>query len=150
MSGKGVHVQPLQLTIGLQAIREIADAMRDLTGNLPPLQGISRLFCSHHRHRKRRRTQTLALKGRNSDPGITNVRNVTSPRWGRWLSVQNRCLACSQASLKTKLLPVGSRPPVWFALDASRSLAFFAGIWTRWTSVRKARRARQQMICSYF
>ena len=35
--------------------------------------------------------------------------------------------------------PDGSRPPVWFALDESRPLAFFAGIWTRWTSVRKVK-----------
>jgi putative SOS response-associated peptidase YedK len=27
--------------------------------------------------------------------------------------------------------------PVWFALDESRPLAFFAGIWTTWTSTRK-------------
>ena len=27
--------------------------------------------------------------------------------------------------------------PVWFALNESRPLAFFAGIWTPWTSVRK-------------
>ncbi len=29
--------------------------------------------------------------------------------------------------------------PIWFALDNDRPLAFFAGIWTRWTSVRKVR-----------
>jgi putative SOS response-associated peptidase YedK len=28
---------------------------------------------------------------------------------------------------------------VWFAFDESRPLAFFAGIWTRWTSVRKVK-----------
>jgi putative SOS response-associated peptidase YedK len=28
---------------------------------------------------------------------------------------------------------------VWFALDESRPLAVFAGVWTNWTSVRKAR-----------
>ena len=28
---------------------------------------------------------------------------------------------------------------IWFALDESRPLAFFAGLWTRWTSVRKVR-----------
>ena len=28
---------------------------------------------------------------------------------------------------------------VWFALDEGRPLAVFAGIWTRWTSVRKVR-----------
>jgi putative SOS response-associated peptidase YedK len=28
---------------------------------------------------------------------------------------------------------------VWFAFDESRPLAFFAGVWTRWTSVRKVK-----------
>ena len=28
---------------------------------------------------------------------------------------------------------------VWFAFDETRPLAFFAGIWTRWTSVRKVK-----------
>ena len=28
---------------------------------------------------------------------------------------------------------------VWFAFDEVRPLAFFAGIWTTWTSVRKVR-----------
>ena len=28
---------------------------------------------------------------------------------------------------------------IWFALDDSRPLAFFAGLWTTWTSVRKVR-----------
>jgi putative SOS response-associated peptidase YedK len=36
-------------------------------------------------------------------------------------------------------MPDGRRPPVWFALDATRPLAVFAGIWTRWTSVRKVK-----------
>ena len=31
------------------------------------------------------------------------------------------------------------RPPVWFDFDESRPLAFFAGLWTRWTSVRKVK-----------
>jgi len=33
----------------------------------------------------------------------------------------------------------GGRAPVWFALGESRPLACFAGIWTRWTSVRKVK-----------
>ena len=40
------------------------------------------------------------------------------------------------------MLPNGSRPPVWFALDENRPLAFFAGIWTRWTSVRKVKEGK--------
>ena len=31
--------------------------------------------------------------------------------------------------------------PIWFALDSTRPLAFFAGIWTRWTCIRKTARA---------
>jgi putative SOS response-associated peptidase YedK len=40
---------------------------------------------------------------------------------------------------ENEVLPDGRRPPVWFALSEERPLAFFAGIWTRWTSVRKVK-----------
>jgi putative SOS response-associated peptidase YedK len=33
----------------------------------------------------------------------------------------------------------GTRPSVWFALGVNRPLAFFAGIWTNWTSIRKVK-----------
>jgi hypothetical protein len=34
----------------------------------------------------------------------------------------------------------GKKPPVWFAFNESRPLAFFAGIWTpQWKSVRKVK-----------
>ena len=41
--------------------------------------------------------------------------------------------------LGERAIPDGRRPPIWFALDESRPIACFAGIWTRWTSVRKVR-----------
>jgi len=40
---------------------------------------------------------------------------------------------------ENEVLPDGSPPTVWFAFDETRPLAFFAGIWTRWTSVRKVK-----------
>jgi putative SOS response-associated peptidase YedK len=40
---------------------------------------------------------------------------------------------------ENEVLPDGSRPPVWFAFDESRPLAFFAGLWTNWTSVRRVK-----------
>ena len=40
---------------------------------------------------------------------------------------------------ENEVLPDGSRPTVWFAFDETRPLAFFAGIWTRWTSIRKVK-----------
>jgi putative SOS response-associated peptidase YedK len=80
-----------------------------------------------------------ALKGKKSDPGITNVRNIGSPHWRRWLGVENRCLVPFTSFAENEHLPDGRRPPVWFAFNETRPLAFFAGIWTRWTSVRKVK-----------
>ena len=46
------------------------------------------------------------------------------------------------------------RPPdeivAEFALDESRPLAFFAGIWTRWTWSGGSRKARPPTTCSPF
>jgi putative SOS response-associated peptidase YedK len=138
------------LSKGQQAIREFVDAVRDLTGNLPLLPGVFPDFSAPIvRNSLQGRELALArwgmpspafaLKGRNSDPGVTNVRNAASPHWRRWLGAENRCVAPFTSFSENEVLPDGSRPPVWFALDDSRPLAFFAGIWTRWTSVRKVR-----------
>ena len=67
------------------------------------------------------------------------MRNVASPHWRRWLGVESRCVVPFTSFAENEILPDGSRPPVWFGLDESRPLAFFAGIWTRWTSVRKVK-----------
>jgi putative SOS response-associated peptidase YedK len=72
----------------------------------------------------------FALKGRNSDPGITNVRNVKSPHWRRWLGVESRCVVPFTSFSENEVLAHGSRPPVWFAFGEERPLAFFAGMWT--------------------
>jgi putative SOS response-associated peptidase YedK len=81
----------------------------------------------------------FTLKGKNSDPGVTNIRNVKSPHWRRWLGIENRCVVPWTSFSENEVLPDGSRPTVWFAFDETRPLAFFAGIWTRWTSVRKVK-----------
>ena len=138
------------LSKGQQAIREFVDAVRDLTGNLPLLPGVFPDYSAPIvRNSPQGRELALArwgmpspafaLKGRNSDPGVTNVRNAASPHWRRWLGAENRCVAPFTSFSENEVLPDGSRPPVWFALDETRPLAFFAGIWTRWTSVRKVR-----------
>ena len=138
------------VTKGQQAIRELTRAMTDRTGNLPPMPGI---FPDNAapivRNQVGARELTLArwgmpspvfaLKGRNSDPGVTNVRNVASPHWRRWLGVESRCVVPFTSFSENAQLPDGTRPPIWFARDQTRPLACFAGIWTRWTSVRKVR-----------
>src|SRR3954453_12548950 len=139
------------LSKGQQAIREFVDAVRDLTGNLPLLPGVFPDYSAPIvRNSAQGRELTLArwgmpspvfaLKGRNSDPGVTNVRNAASPHWRRWLGPESRCVVPFTSFAENEVLPDGSRPPVWFALDETRPLAFFAGIWTRWTSVRKVKK----------
>src|SRR5271167_1938954 len=125
--------------------------MRDTTGNLPLFPGIFPDYAAPIVRNAPNGVRELstarwgmpspvfALKGRNSDPGVTNVRNVSSPHWRRWLGVESRCVVPFTSFSENEVLPDGSRPPVWFVFDESRPLAFFAGIWTRWTSVRKAK-----------
>jgi len=75
------------------------------------------------------------------DAGTTNIRNTTSKHWQRWLGVENRCLVPFSSFSENEVLPNGSRPPVWFALDESRPLAFFAGVWTNWTQFARPAKA---------
>ena len=138
------------VTKGQQAIREFTGAMRDTTGNLPPLSGIfpdyaAPIVRNHPDGRELTMARwgmpspVFALKGKKSDPGVTNVRNMKSPHWRRWLGVESRCVVPFTSFSENEALPDGTHPPVWFAFDETRPLAFFAGIWTRWTSVRKVK-----------
>jgi putative SOS response-associated peptidase YedK len=138
------------VTKGQQAIRELTRAMVDRTGNLPPLPGIFPDYAAPIvRNQPDGRELTMArwgmpspvfaLKGRNTDPGVTNVRNVKSPHWRRWLGVESRCVVPFTSFAENEVLPNGTRPPIWFARDESRPLACFAGIWTRWAWVRKVK-----------
>ena len=70
------------------------------------------------------------------DGGTTNVRNIASSHWRRWLGPENRCLV-PFTSLSEFNREAGG--DIWFAFNEERPLAFFAGIWTNWTSVRKVR-----------
>ena len=138
------------ITKGQQAIRQFTGAMHDRTGNMPPLPGIYPDYAApivrntaDGRELMMARwgmpSPLFALQGKKSDPGVTNVRNVGSPHWRRWLGIENRCVVPFTSFAENERLPDGRRPPVWFAFDDTRPLACFAGIWTRWTSVRKVK-----------
>ena len=122
--------------------------MHDRTGNMPPLPGIFPDYgapivreAASGREWVLARwgmpSPVFALKGKKTDPGVTNIRNVKSPHWRRWLGPENRCLVPFTSFSENELSPGGSKQPIWFAFDEDRPLACFAGIWTRWTSVRK-------------
>ena len=136
------------MTKSQAAIRALTRAMNDLTGNLPSLPGIFPDYgapivreSANGRELMLARwgmpSPIFALKGRRTDPGVTNIRNVKSPHWRRWLGTENRCLVPFTSFSENELRPGGSKQPFWFALEEDRPLACFAGIWTRWTSVRK-------------
>ncbi len=135
---------------GQQAIRKLTRAMFDRTGNLRPMPGVfpdyaAPIVCNQPEGRELTMARwsmpspVFILEGKKADPGVTNVRSTASPHWRRWLGVENRCIVPFTSFSEHQLMPDGSRPPVWFAFDESRPLACFAGIWTRWTSVRKVR-----------
>lgn len=139
------------ITSSQSYVRELARTLRDITGNQPPLPGVFPDYVAPIA-RNNQGTRELAtarwgmpspvfaLKGRNSNGGITNVRNVKSPHWRRWLGVESRCLVPFNSFSENEVLADGSRPPVWFAFSEERPLAFFAGIWTpQWKSVRKVK-----------
>ena len=140
------------VTKGQAAIRELARAMRDLTGNLPPIPGvfpdysapIVRTAPDGVRELAMARwgmpSPAFALKGKKTDPGVTNVRNTKSAHWRRWLGPENRCVVPFTSFSEPEPQPDGKRPPAWFALGEDRPLAFFAGIWVGgWKSVRKVK-----------
>ncbi len=148
------------LTKGQQAIRELARAMRDTTGNLPLLPGIFpdyaapivRTGVDGVRELVKARwgmpSPAFALAGRKVDKGVTNIRNVASPHWRRWLAPGSRCVVPFTSFSENTRRPDGVSEPVWFARDDTRPLAFFAGLWTRWTCVRKV--AEGEVTCDLF
>jgi putative SOS response-associated peptidase YedK len=141
------------VTKGQQAIREFTRAMVDRTGNLPPMPEV---FPDYGAPIVRTTTAgrelalarwgmptppqylvTKAGKPMAYDSGVTNIRNVNSSHWRRWLSVESRCVVPFTSFSENEARPNGSRLPIWVALGADRPLAFFAGIWARWKSVRR-------------
>src|ERR1700756_5356040 len=94
----------------------------------------------------KKRAQKLEAKGKpvdfkellrlEPDGGTTNIRNVKSKHWTRGLGPENRCVVPFNSFSEFNKAEGGD---VWFALDETRPLACFAGIWTNWTSVRKVK-----------
>ena len=71
------------------------------------------------------------------DPGVTNIRNLSSSHWRRWLGPEHRCLV----PLTSFAEPLGKgKGNQWFAASDEELPMFFAGIEIRgWKSVRKVK-----------
>ncbi len=145
---------------GPEAIRALVGAMDNAAGNLQPLPGIFPDYAAPIvRHgqggglelttaRWGMPTPAFALKGRNSDPGVTNIRNTMSPHWRRWLTPAARALVPFTAFAEPTRGPANEAWNAWFALGEDRPLAVFAGVWTPWTCVRKVKEG--EVTCDLF
>lgn len=138
------------ITKGQAAIAALFRVARDRTGNLPSMTGVFPDYAApivrmgvEGRELVMARwgmpSPVFALKGRTTDTGVTNVRNASSPHWRRWLGQRNRCVVPFTSFSEYETTLDSKKVPVWFALDESRPLAAFAGIWTNWTCVRKTK-----------
>ena len=124
-----------------EAMRRLFSIDRDLTGNLPPLPDVfPDQMAPIVRVADGERQLEMMRWGMPGPPQfggapVTNIRNTDSPHWRAWLAPEHRCLVpvnsfCEWADTKPR------KTPTWFALDDSRPLFAFAGIWTRWRGVR--------------
>lgn len=94
----------------------------------------------------KKRAEKLEAKGKSvdfnellrkePDKGTTNIRNVTSRHWMPWLGIESGFVVPMSSFSEFNKDTGGD---IWFALDESRPLVCFAGLWTNCTSVRKVR-----------
>ena len=129
------------VTKGQSAIRDLFAAKHDRTGNLPllsaifpdQLAAIVRVGVDGERELVMARWGTPGPLQFGGTP-ITNIRNVKSPDWRRWLGKSSRCIVpatsfCEFADTKPR------KTPIWFALSEDRPLFGFAGVRTRWRGI---------------
>jgi putative SOS response-associated peptidase YedK len=128
------------MTKSQAAIRGWVRAMRDTSGNLPPLPGVfpDMMAPVVRTDDDGQRELIMARWGMPSPPkfvtgidrGVTNIRNASSPHWRGWLKAENRCLVPATSFCEyTDKTP---KVPTWFALGNDRPLFAFAGIRCRW------------------
>lgn len=132
------------LTKGQAAIRALFRVDKDSAGNLPPLPGIFPNYLAPVvRSGPEGRELLMMHWGMPNPPQVggynTNIRNVGSPHWRRWMKPESRCLVpvTSFSEYAPEPDPVTKKKDiVWFALAPDRPLFAFAGIWTLWTGSR--------------
>ena len=135
------------VTKGQSAIRDLFSVKHDRAGNLPPLPAIfpNQMAPIVRVDADGERELVMARWGMPAPPQfggqpVTNIRNVKSPHWRRWLDKGSRCIVpatsfCEYADTKPR------KTPIWFALSKDRPLFAFAGLWTPWRGVRGPKNA---------
>lgn len=129
------------MTKSREALVAITRAMRDQTGNQPPLPAIfPDQLAPVVRTAKDGAREVINMRWGFPPPPsagarpVTNIRNLTSSFWRGWMKPDFRCLVpvtsfCEYTDTSPKIAH-------WFALNEERSLFFFAGLWRPWEGVR--------------
>src|SRR6185295_1142119 len=134
------------LTKGQAAIRALAKAMSDRTGNLPLMPAIFPDFVAPVVRQMEGGRELIKMRWGIPGPAIfggrpiTNVCNAASGHWKPLLKrPEQRCLVppTSFCEYHDKPDPKTKRKiPHWFALSKKRPIFFFAGIWREWEGTR--------------
>jgi len=136
-----------------QAVRDLARVANDMTGNLPSLPSIFPDMMapvviqappSNTRELLMMRwgfPHSAPLPGERPRPGyVTNARHTDSVVWRPYLlRTELRCLVPATSFCEPDNRS-GSTVWTWYALDESRPMFFFAGIWRSWTGPRGTKR----------
>jgi putative SOS response-associated peptidase YedK len=132
-----------------QAVRDLARVAKDITGNLPPLPGIFPdmtapiIINAPPNSTREMLMMRWGFPQASPKPGertkhayVTNVWNTNSPYWRpQLLRPEFRCLVPVTSFCEPDMRS-GKCVWTWYALDDSRPVFFFAGIWTSWRGVR--------------
>ena len=82
--------------------------------------------------------------GARVNPGTANVRHPHYGHWQRWMGPEHRCAIPATSFIEHNSADE-TYAPVEFAFGPGKPLFFFAGIWTRWTGIRKIREGLRDM-----
>lgn len=118
----------------------------DLTGNLQPQPHVFRDDLAPIARRRGEGVQLVLARwgmptppqrliGKALDEGVTSIVDTRAPHWRRWHAPASRCLVPFDSFAQQDPRNADGRR-VWFRITDGRP-AFFAGIWTSWTSIRK-------------
>jgi putative SOS response-associated peptidase YedK len=133
------------ITKSQDAIRRLFGVTFDSAGNLPSMPGVfpdyeAPVVRNHEKGRELIKMRWgMPPPPKFGGPPVTNIRNTSSPHWRGWLKPENRCLvpASSFSEYAPEPNPVTKKKDVvWFALDESRPLFAFAGVWTEFKGER--------------
>jgi putative SOS response-associated peptidase YedK len=133
------------ITTNQEAIIRLFRVINRYVGNLPPMPGVFPDYPAPVvRNVDADRELTMMRWGMPPPPRaggapVTNIRNTSSPHWRGWLSAEHRCLVPLNSFAEYAPEPnpeTQKKDVVWFALNESRPISAFAGIWTEFKGDR--------------